>query len=279
MPLRSKRPRLRLSLANSRSPCSTWMVTLVWLSAAVLNTSFLLVGMVVFFSISLVITPPSVSTPSESGVTSSSSTSFTSPCSTAPWMAAPTATTSSGLMLLSSSVVWKMSFASCCTLGMRMEPPTSTTSCTSFGFSLASRSACSQGPRRRSNRSLHRSSKRERVTVTCRCLGPFWSAVMKGRLTAVSIWLESSILAFSAASFSRCSAIASLRMSMPSFLRNSSAMKSISRWSKSSPPRWPSPLVLSTSNTPSPTSRMLTSKVPPPRSNTAMRAFFFFSRP
>ena len=38
-----------------------------------------LVGIVVFFSMSLVITPPSVSMPSDSGVTSSSSTSLTSP--------------------------------------------------------------------------------------------------------------------------------------------------------------------------------------------------------
>jgi hypothetical protein len=56
-----------------------------------------LVGIVVFFWISLVITPPRVSMPSDSGVTSSSSTSLTSPCSTPPWIAAPTATASSGL--------------------------------------------------------------------------------------------------------------------------------------------------------------------------------------
>ena len=39
-------------------------MTSVWLSAAVEKVSFLLVGMVVFFSMSLVMTPPSVSTPS-----------------------------------------------------------------------------------------------------------------------------------------------------------------------------------------------------------------------
>jgi hypothetical protein len=43
-----------------------------------------LVGIVVFFSISLVITPPSVSMPSDSGVTSSSSTSLTSPAARRP---------------------------------------------------------------------------------------------------------------------------------------------------------------------------------------------------
>ncbi len=40
------------------------------------------------------------------------------------------------------------------------------------------------------------------------------------------------------------------------------------RWSKSSPPRWLLPDVANTSNTPSPSSRMETSNVPPPRSNT-----------
>ena len=89
-------PMLLLSLENSRSPCSTWMSTASWLSAAVEKISDFLVGMVVLRSMSLVITEPIVSMPSESGVTSSSRTSFTSPFKTPPWMAAPTATTSSG---------------------------------------------------------------------------------------------------------------------------------------------------------------------------------------
>ncbi len=44
--------------------------------------------------------------------------------------------------------------------------------------------------------------------------------------------------------------------------------QSMTRWSQSSPPRWVSPWVLLTSNTPSPISSTDTSKVPPPRSNT-----------
>ncbi len=48
--------------------------------------------------------------------------------------------------------------------------------------------------------------------------------------------MTASHLAFSAASFRRCRAIASLRMSMPSALRNSSAMWLMSTSSKSSPP-------------------------------------------
>jgi len=51
------------------------------------------------------------------------------------------------------------------------------------------------------------------------------------------------------------------------------------RLSKSSPPKKVSPLVDFTSNTPSPTSRIEMSKVPPPRSKTAIFSFFFFSRP
>ena len=63
-------------------------------------------------------------------------------------------------------------------------------------------------------------------------------------------------MARSAASNSRCSACGSLRRSMPLSRLNSSASQSTMRWSKSSPPRWPSPLVERTSTTPSPTSRM-----------------------
>ena len=51
-------------------------------------------------------------------------------------------------------------------------------------------------------------------------------------------------------------------------------------WSKSSPPRWVSPLVDLTSNTPSPSSRIEISNVPPPRSNTAIFiSFWVLSRP
>ena len=84
IPSRRKVPSERLSFANLRSPCNTWISTDDWLSAAVEYVSTLRVGIVVFRGICAVITPPSVSTPSESGVTSSSRMSFTSPASTAP---------------------------------------------------------------------------------------------------------------------------------------------------------------------------------------------------
>ena len=156
------------------------IVTAVWLSAAVVNISFLLVGIVVFRGISFVITPPSVSTPSDSGVTSSTRMSLTSPVGIAPWMAAPTATTSSGLTLLFGSLP-KSSLTSCWTLGMRVEPPTSTTSSISAGLSLASFSASSTGPCALEEASMS-CSNWLRVIVIFRCLGPVWSAVMNGRL-------------------------------------------------------------------------------------------------
>ena len=112
-----------------------------------------------------------------------------------------------------------------------------------------------------------------------RCFGPDWSAVMNGRFTSVCIVVESSIFAFSAASLRRCRAWRSFRRSMPWSFLNSSTSQSMIRWSKSSPPRWVSPFVAFTSNTPSPSCRIEMSNVPPPRSYTATTSSFFLSRP
>ncbi len=97
----------------------------------------------------------------------------------------------------------------------------------------------------------------------------------------MSVWVvaESSHLAFSAASFRRWRLSACLRRSMPSAFWNSSMSQSMISWSTLSPPRCVSPLVDFTSTTPSDTSRMEMSKVPPPKSNTAMVPSFFLSRP
>ena len=116
-----------LSRAILRSPCSTWISTVGWLSDAVLKISAFRVGIVVLRSISGVKTPPSVSMPSDSGVTSSSSTSFTSPLSTPPWIAAPTATTSSGFTPWCGALPIRPRAVST-TFGMRVMPPTSTSS-------------------------------------------------------------------------------------------------------------------------------------------------------
>ncbi|MNP08079.1 hypothetical protein D3C76_1001350 [compost metagenome] len=120
------------------------MVTAPWLSSAVENTCDFLVGMVVFFSISAVITPPMVSIPRVSGLTSSSSTSLTSPASTAPWMAAPMATASSGLTSLRASLP-KKSATVFCTSGIRVWPPTRITSLILLASIPASFSAIRQG--------------------------------------------------------------------------------------------------------------------------------------
>ena len=116
-----------------------------------MKVSFFSVGMVVFFGTNTVMTPPLVSRPSDSGVTSSSKTPLTSPARTAPWMAAPTATTSSGLTPLCGSFS-KISLTICWTRGMRVAPPTSTTSSMSEALSLASSMAFTTGPRKRSNK-------------------------------------------------------------------------------------------------------------------------------
>src|SRR3546814_18715660 len=79
---------------------------------------------------------------------------------------------------------------------------------------------------------------------------------MKGRLTSVDCAVDSSIFAFSAASFRRCSASLSPRRSMPSSFLKPSARYSTILLSKSSPPRQVAPLVDFTSNTQSPTSKI-----------------------
>ena len=68
-----------------------------------------------------------------------------SPESTPPWTAAPYATASSGLTPLFGSLPLKKSFSSCWILGMRVEPPTSTTSSISSLEHFESRSAFSTG--------------------------------------------------------------------------------------------------------------------------------------
>mmetsp|Transcript_4580 Transcript_4580/g.12508 ORF Transcript_4580/g.12508 Transcript_4580/m.12508 type:complete len:304 (-) Transcript_4580:925-1836(-) len=223
MPSRRKVPRDLLSRANSRSPCSTLISTLVWPSAAVENTSDLEVGRVVLRVMSLVATPPRVSRPRDRGVTSSSTMSLTSPDSTPACTAAPRATTSSGFTEAQGSLP-HMVRTTLMTEGIRVEPPTRMTSLMSAMVSLASRRAFSTGILARDSRSEHSSSNLTRDSWVSMCLGPSGVAVMKGKLMLVWVRLLSSHLAFSAASVNLCSACLSLRRSMPSFLLNSSAM-------------------------------------------------------
>ncbi len=112
---------------------------------------------------------------------------------------------------------------------MRVDPPTSTTSSIFEGSRPASASACFVGPTVRWSRSSTSCSNFARDSFICRCFGPLASAVMNGRLMSVSITVESSILAFSADSFRRCSAMRSLPRSIPSVFLNSAMIQSMMR--------------------------------------------------
>mmetsp|Transcript_57951 Transcript_57951/g.164989 ORF Transcript_57951/g.164989 Transcript_57951/m.164989 type:complete len:255 (+) Transcript_57951:805-1569(+) len=163
--------------------------------------------------------------------------------------------------------------------GMRVEPPTRTISLMSEAETFASLMAFSTGALQRLIRVPAICSNFALDSVSSMCFGPVASAVMNGRDTLASCTPDSSTFAFSAASVKRCKACLSCNKSMPSAFLKPSANQSTMTLSKSSPPRWVSPLVESTSQTPSPTSSTETSKVPPPRSNTMMVSLDFFSRP
>ena len=136
--------------------------------------------------------------------------------------------------------------------------------------SFASRIAFWQGTRQDWIRLCANCSNCARVNVLTKCFGTPPSAVMYGKLISVEVVLDSSIFAFSAASFRRCIAIGSFVKSIPSSALKPFANQSMITWSKSSPPKWVSPFVDNTSNTPPPNSRIEISNVPPPRSNTAI---------
>src|SRR5699024_7626605 len=248
-------------------PCNTCTSTAGWLSAAVENTCDLLVGIVVLRSINLVKIPPIVSIPNDNGVTSSKTISLTSPEITPPWIAAPIATTSSGFTDLFGSLPVSLRTAST-TAGIRVDPPTKITWSISFLSTPASFNACRTGFLVRSTNSCVNSSNLARLKEVSKCNGPASDAVMNGKLICVDVTPDKSFLAFSAASLRRCAAILSLVKSMPFSFLNSAAKYSIILSSKSSPPRLLSPEVERTSKTPSPNSRIETSNVPPPKSNT-----------
>mmetsp|Transcript_57952 Transcript_57952/g.164996 ORF Transcript_57952/g.164996 Transcript_57952/m.164996 type:complete len:243 (+) Transcript_57952:346-1074(+) len=196
-------PRILLSLANWRSPCSTTISTDGCESTAVEKTSVFLVGMVVFREMRTVATPPRVSTPRDSGVTSSSTMSFTSPASTPACTAAPTATTSSGFTLWLGLLPPAISVAIFWMAGMRVEPPTSTISLMSEDESFASFRAFAHGCLQRVMRSAAICSNLALDSVCSMCFGPVASAVMNGSEILASCTPDSSTFAFSAASVSR----------------------------------------------------------------------------
>ena len=223
----------------------------------------------VFLGISFDVRPPTVSTPKERGVTSRRRTSLTSPVSTPPCIAAPTATHSSGFIPLFGALP-KNSLMKFCTAGILVDPPTSSTWSISLGFSPESFIALFVGPFVASSRSSVNDSNFALVNVKSICFGPSSSAAIYGRCMLVSNLPDSSIFDFSAVSFNLCIATLSSLMFISVSSSNFSIIQSIILASKSSPPRRLLPDVALTSKTPSPISRMDTSNVPPPRSNTRM---------
>ena len=154
-----------------------------------------------------------------------------------------------------------------CTAGMREDPPTRSTLSISFTVKPASLSAISIGSTVSCTKSSVIFSNIARVNDASKCTGcPFISIVRNGRFTSVVITLESSIFAFSAASFNLLFVIGSRRSSNPFCALNVVAIQSMMRASKSSPPRCPFPWDASTSNTPSARFKIDTSNVPPPKS-------------
>mmetsp|Transcript_29745 Transcript_29745/g.45987 ORF Transcript_29745/g.45987 Transcript_29745/m.45987 type:complete len:380 (+) Transcript_29745:384-1523(+) len=278
IPLRSNLPSWRLSFVRARSPSYTTMVTLGWLSEAVLKTWLFFAGIWVLRSTSFVMTPPTVSIPRDRGITSTRRTlSLTalSPQRTAPWTAAPYATASSGLIPLLSSFPLKKSLRSCWTLGIRVEPPTRTMSSISLFLSLASARTASTGLRVLLNRSMLNSSNFARLIFSEKS-NP---SVSPSTSTWASGWEDSCRFAASQALRRRARALWSLEMSTLFFFLISSTKCFIMRLSKSSPPRWVSPFVATTSKKPSSIVSRETSNVPPPRSNTRIFRSPFLSRP
>ena len=222
IPSRLNSPNNLLSEAISLSPWETLIVTADWLSSAVEKVWDFLVGIVVFLSINLVKTPPSVSIPSDNGETSNKRTSFTSPVKTPPWIAAPDATTSSGLTPLWGSAL-KKSDTVFMIFGILVIPPTKITSSISSALMFASFKAALHGLMLLLIRSSTRDSNWALVIFKFKCFGPDASAVMNGRLISVWAELDNSIFAFSAASFILCKASLSVLRSIPLSFLNSSA--------------------------------------------------------
>ena len=218
-----KLPRDTLSAAIGLSPWTTFIVTAVWLSAAVVKILFFEVGIVVFLSISGSLTPPNVSIPSVNGVTSSRTMSFvTSPPIIPAWIAAPIATASIGSTPDSGSLPTAFC-TNFLTKGILVGPPINTILEISDTESFESSNAFSIEGLHRSIIGFMSSSSFDLVNLNSRFFGPEeGSCDMNGRFMSVSITVESSIFAFSAASLILDIAVVSSERSIPSFFLNSS---------------------------------------------------------
>mmetsp|Transcript_1451 Transcript_1451/g.3598 ORF Transcript_1451/g.3598 Transcript_1451/m.3598 type:complete len:214 (-) Transcript_1451:539-1180(-) len=168
-------------------------------------------------------------------------------------------------MPLLGSLPLKKSLSMACSLGMRVEPPTSTTSSTSAFLRSASSRAWRTGTSVRLSRSDTSSSKRARVIVSERSI----PSAMLSTSTRTECWLESTRLARSTSWRSLDTAALLALRSLPCFALMDRRMCFTSCVSKSSPPKCVSPLVAITSRMPESMLRTDTSSVPPPRSNTS----------
>ena len=187
MPTSWNLPSVLLYSAISDSPWSTCTSTDGWLSSAVENVSDLRVGMVVFRSISFVITPPFVSMPSDSGVTSSSSTSLTSPLEHA---ALDRGADGDDLVRVDALVrLLADQLLDLRLHGRHAGHAADEDDVVDLRRVEARRpsSACFVGPTVRSSRSCASSSSLARVSCRSRCFGPSCVAVMNGRLICVVI--------------------------------------------------------------------------------------------
>ena len=164
------------------------MSTVSWLSAAVEKTWLLRVGMVVLRSMSRRhARRPGSRCRGSAASRPAARCPRSSPARTPPWIAAPIATTSSGFTERFGSF-WKISFTFACTAGHarraadqdapRRCPP----ACSPASFRQF-RHGCTV----RSIRSSTSDSNLARVSVSVRCLGPLWSAVMNGRLISACV--------------------------------------------------------------------------------------------
>ena len=188
------------------------------------------------------------------------------------------ATTSSGFTLLFGSFPKKFLTVSII-FGILVIPPTRTTSFISAAEKPESFKAVLHGSNVLSTKLWTNASSFALVNFKFKCLGPVLSAVINGKFISVCAADESSIFAFSAASFNLCRASLSDFKSMPLSFLNSLARYSTMASSKSSPPKKVSPFVDLTSKTPSPISKIEISNVPPPKSYTAIFFPPFLSRP
>eukprot|EP00756_Hemistasia_phaeocysticola_P057445 Hpha_TRINITY_DN34058_c0_g1::TRINITY_DN34058_c0_g1_i1::g.30601::m.30601 len=273
-------PSRKLFFAHSpSSPSYTRMTTDLCPSCPVVYSSLRSTGTRVARGISTSIEPSLSSTPRVIGVTCSTTT-IRKGIATPPWgaavvaldgegetcrrlraaakVAAPHATASSGLEPHQSCLPAKKALRRDWISTIRVLPPTSTTSSIACRGTSASSRADPTSARALSNRSPH---------IELNSSSDSISSIPSASIID-SLACESS--RFAASQLRRSLCLALTPSSAPGrFLATSLIAHSAMRVSKSSPPRWKSPVTASVTKLPCPSRRRtLTSNVPPPMSNT-----------